>query len=110
MPRRSGRPRGASISARLRATSIIRFAGCRRFRARCVEIAAGGKAERLKILRTALAVGNGVPGTVLDDQLTIACGEGAVRLVEVQRAGKRPMSTGEFLRGFPLSLGAMLTN
>lgn len=75
-----------------------------------VEIAAGGKAERLKILRTALAVGNGVPGTVLDDQLTIACGEGAVRLVEVQRAGKRPMSTGEFLRGFPLSLGAMLTN
>ena len=39
------------------------------------------------------------PGTVLDDRLTIACGEGAVRLVEVQRAGKQPMKADEFLRG-----------
>lgn len=75
-----------------------------------VEINAGGKPERLKILRTALASGAGTPGTVLDGDLTIACGEGAIRLVQVQRAGKRPMSAGEFLRGFQLAKGASLTN
>lgn len=73
-----------------------------------VEIATGGKTERLKVLRTALAPGSGVPGTVLDDQLAIACGDGAVRLVEVQRSGKRPMSAGEFLRGFQLPAGSKL--
>lgn len=73
-----------------------------------VEIGVGGKAERLKILKTTLANAGGRPGTVLDEQLTIACGEGAVRLLEVQRAGKRPMSAGEFLRGFPLPVGATL--
>jgi len=73
-----------------------------------VEITSGGKAERMKVLRTALASGAGAPGTVLDDQLTIACGEGAVRLVEVQRSGKRPMSAREFLRGFQLAAGAKL--
>ena len=41
---------------------------------------------------------------MLDDQLTIACGTGAVRLVELQRAGKKPMAAGEFLRGFALRL------
>jgi methionyl-tRNA formyltransferase len=40
-----------------------------------------------------------LPGTVLDDQLTIACGEGAVRLLEVQRAGKGPVKAADFLRG-----------
>ncbi len=47
-------------------------------------------------------------GTVLDDDLTIACGQGAIRLVQVQRAGKRPMAADEFLRGFALSRGARL--
>lgn len=75
-----------------------------------VELSAGGKVERLKVLRTALATGSGAPGTVLDDALTIACGHGAVRLVEVQRAGKRPMTASEFLRGFQLAAGASLTN
>ena len=48
-----------------------------------------GKRERIKVLRSVLAAGSGMPGTVLDDNLTVACGEGAVRLTEVQRAGKR---------------------
>jgi methionyl-tRNA formyltransferase len=66
------------------------------------EIDAGGKPERVKVLRAIRVDGHGAPGTVLDDHLTIACGEGAVRFIEVQRAGKRPMSASEFLRGFAL--------
>ncbi len=46
------------------------------------------------------------PGTVLDDQLTIACGDGAVRLTQVQRAGKQPMAAEDFLRGTPVKAGA----
>ena len=63
------------------------------------EIAGGGDAARVKILRCELAKGTGAPGTVLDDQLTIACGEGAIRIVELQRAGKAPMKAVDFLRG-----------
>jgi methionyl-tRNA formyltransferase len=69
------------------------------------EVAAGGKPERLKVLRTALAEGSGPPGTILSDDLTIACGEGALRILEVQRGGKRPMRAEDFLRGFPLRAG-----
>ena len=67
-----------------------------------------GKRERIKVLRTRLDAGSGVPGAVLDDALTIACGSGAVRLVAVQRAGKRPQSGDEFLRGFALRAGDRL--
>ena len=49
----------------------------------------------------------GRPGEVLDDELTVACAEGAVRLVELQRAGKRPMGAAELTRGFPLPRGAL---
>jgi methionyl-tRNA formyltransferase len=71
--------------------------------------AAGERAERIKVLRTRIAPGSGAPGTVLDAPApTIACGEGAVELVELQRAGKRPMSAAEFLRGFPLPPGSRL--
>jgi methionyl-tRNA formyltransferase len=45
---------------------------------------------------------------VLDDKLTVACGSGAVRLVELQRAGKQPMAAGEFLRGTPVAPATML--
>jgi methionyl-tRNA formyltransferase len=45
---------------------------------------------------------------VLDAKLTIACGEGAVRLLELQRAGRKPMPAEEFLRGFALGRGARL--
>ncbi len=55
--------------------------------------------ERVKALRSTLATGSGAPGHLLGGDLTIACGEGAVRLIEVQRAGKTPVSARDFLRG-----------
>ncbi len=61
---------------------------------------------RVKVLRTTKGEGRGVPGTVLDDHLTIACGDGAVRLVQVQRAGAKAMSAEEFLRGTAVTPGA----
>jgi methionyl-tRNA formyltransferase len=67
---------------------------------------AGGTPERIKVLRTTLAAGEGRPGAVLDDALTVACGEGAIRLIHVQRAGKRPVPAAEFLRGFALQKGS----
>src|SRR5690606_19946227 len=54
---------------------------------------------RVKALRSTLAPGSGAPGTILDDRLTIACGEGAVRLLQVQREGKAAMDAEAFLRG-----------
>jgi methionyl-tRNA formyltransferase len=60
---------------------------------------------RVKVLRTTMANGGGVPGTVLDDRLTIACGRGAVRLVELQRAGRQAMKAEEFLRGTAVAPG-----
>jgi methionyl-tRNA formyltransferase len=59
-------------------------------------------AGRVKILRTTKGIGVGQPGRVLDDKLTIACGTGAVQLLELQRAGKHPMAADEFLRGMPI--------
>lgn len=67
-----------------------------------------GKSERVKVLQAEIAKGEGAPGTVLDDRLTIACGEGAIRLNQVQRAGKKPMPAADFLRGTPLPKGAVL--
>ena len=72
------------------------------------EIAGGGEVARVKILRCELAKGAGEPSSVLDDQLTIACGEGAIRIVELQRASKAPMKAAEFLRGTPLKPPARL--
>jgi len=72
------------------------------------EAGADGKRERIKVLRSTIADGSGAPGTVLDDQLTVACATGAVRLAELQRAGKRPMSAAEVLRGFPLPRGTLI--
>jgi methionyl-tRNA formyltransferase len=63
---------------------------------------------RVKVLRTTKGSGSGQPGQVLDDQLTVACGEGAVRLVELQRAGRQPMSAEAFLRGTPVARGSVL--
>ena len=59
-------------------------------------------AARVKILRCELAKGSGAPGEVLDDNLTIACGEGAIRIIELQREGKARMQASEFLRGVPV--------
>jgi methionyl-tRNA formyltransferase len=60
-------------------------------------------AGRIKVLRTTRGEGFGAPGTVLDAELTIACGDGAVRLLELQRAGGRPMKAQDFLRGTPVA-------
>jgi methionyl-tRNA formyltransferase len=70
------------------------------------EIAGEAENARIKILRCELAKGAGAPGQVLDDHLTIACGDGAIRIVELQRAGKAPMKAAEFLRGVPVKPGA----
>jgi methionyl-tRNA formyltransferase len=57
---------------------------------------------RVKILRCELAEGFGTPGELLDDRLRVACKDGAIRILELQRAGKQPMKADEFLRGTPL--------
>ena len=61
---------------------------------------------RVKVLRSTRGEGSGAPGTVLDEQLTIACGDGAVRMVELQRAGRQAMKVDEFLRGTAIKSGA----
>jgi len=66
------------------------------------ELPLEGEAVRVKVLRCQLAKGSGAPGELLDDQLTIACGDNAIRLLDVQRAGKQPMKAQEFLRGTSL--------
>jgi len=77
------------------------------------ELAGEGEPVRLKILRCELAKnpgkGSGAPGDVLDDNFAIACGDGAVRILELQRAGKGPMKAADFLRGTPLKPPARLT-
>ena len=65
-------------------------------------------AGRIKVLRSTKASGAGEPGRVLDDDLTVACGEGAIRLLELQRAGRQPMRAEEFLRGTPVPRGSRL--
>ncbi len=72
------------------------------------EVDLGRGPERLKILRTALAGGAAEPGMLLDDEGTVACAEGAVKLLQVQRAGGRPVSGAEFLRGARLAAGSRL--
>jgi len=67
-----------------------------------------GEGTRIKVLRTTKGEGTGVPGTVLDDQLTVACADGAVRILELQRAGRQAMKAGEFLRGTSVAVGTRL--
>ncbi len=64
--------------------------------------------ERVKVLRTSLASGSGAPGTVLGPDLAVACGTGAVRLVEVQRAGSKAMKAADFLNGAKVGPGTVL--
>ncbi len=64
---------------------------------------------RHKALLSRLGAGEGAPGAVLDDEMLIACGEGAVRLLEVQREGRAPLPAAVFLRGHPVSAGIRLT-
>ncbi|MDQ6435724.1 methionyl-tRNA formyltransferase [Mesorhizobium sp. LHD-90] len=85
----------ADVHNRIRGLSPFPGAWC--------EFHLAGKPERLKLLRSTSAEGSGAAGTILDDSLSIACGTGAVRLVEVQRAGGRAVTAAEFLRGAKLT-------
>lgn len=67
------------------------------------------KRERLKILFAEPVSGSGAPGQVLDDALTVACGNGALKLLRLQRAGRGPMNAGDLLRGFPIPRGTSLS-
>jgi methionyl-tRNA formyltransferase len=72
------------------------------------EVNLGGKPERIKVLRASAISQSGEPGMLLDGEMTIACGEGAVRIEELQRAGKQPMKASDFLRGARLAPGTRL--
>jgi methionyl-tRNA formyltransferase len=72
------------------------------------ELPGAGAPARIKVLRSTRGEGSGTPGTVLDDNLTIACRDGAVRIVQLQRAGKQPMTAEAFLRGTPVAPGMVL--
>ncbi len=65
--------------------------------------------QRLKLLASTLAEGSGAPGEVLSDDLTVACGTGAVRITRLQRAGKGAQDAGEFQRGAQIAPGTRLT-
>jgi methionyl-tRNA formyltransferase len=97
----------AEVHNRVRGLSPFPGAWC--------EMEIAGKAERVKLLRSTIGEqasnSNGQqhpPGTLLDTDLTIACGNGAMRLLELQRAGGKPMSAGDFQRGAKLQPGAVL--
>jgi methionyl-tRNA formyltransferase len=64
--------------------------------------------QRIKVLRTTRVGGSGPPGTVLDDKLTVACGEGAVQILQLQRAGRQPMPADAFLRGTQVPASTVL--
>jgi len=72
------------------------------------ELEIGGKLERVKVLASERAEGMSEAGSVLDDQLTIACASGAVRLLKLQKAGGKPMLAADFLRGTPVAIGTRL--
>jgi methionyl-tRNA formyltransferase len=71
------------------------------------EMKVDGEPVRIKVLRSTIAEGSGEPGTALDDALAIACGEGAIRIIELQRAGKQPMKASQFLRGTKIPRGTV---
>jgi methionyl-tRNA formyltransferase len=68
----------------------------------------GKGAERVRVIRSTRCEGLGPPGTVLDERLAVACAGGAVRLVELQRAGRQPLKSEAFLRGTPIAAGSRL--
>jgi methionyl-tRNA formyltransferase len=64
--------------------------------------------QRIKVRAATVAEGHGIPGTVLDDALAVACGTGALRICTLQRPGRAPLTTGEFLRGFAMPRHTLL--
>jgi methionyl-tRNA formyltransferase len=73
------------------------------------EMAIDGEQARVKILRCEAIDGSGSPGDLLDDRFAVACKEGAIRILELQRAGKGVMKAEEFLRGTALKAGARVS-
>ncbi|RFB99221.1 methionyl-tRNA formyltransferase [Rhizobium leguminosarum bv. trifolii] len=73
------------------------------------ELEAGGKPERVKVLGSELAEGEGPAGQLLSDDLVVACASGAVRLTRLQKAGGKPLAAADFLRGTPLAAGTRLS-
>jgi len=99
----------ARINWRLPASDVHdRIRGLSPYPGAWFEIELSGKRERIKVLSAMLDEGRGAPGTLLDDHLTIACIEGAVRLIRIQRAGKKSMSVQAFLNGVTLKSGTVL--
>ena len=85
------------------ARAVLRYIhGLSPFPGAWCEMPIEGETARVKILRCAMADGSGTSGQLLDDRLTVACKQGALRILELQRAGKAPMKAEEFLRGTPL--------
>ncbi len=73
------------------------------------ELELNGKSERVKVLASEVAQGQGKVGDVLaDGALLVACGEGAVRLTRLQKAGGKPLDAADFLRGTPIAAGTIL--
>lgn len=73
------------------------------------ELDIAGRMERIKVLGSELVEGTGgAPGTILDDALTIACGDGAIRPTRLQRAGGKALAAAEFLRGTPVAAGTRI--
>ena len=93
----------ARIDWRRPAREVLRHIhGLSPFPGAWTEFSVDGQPLRIKILRCKPTGGAGQPGALLDDQLAIACGDGAIRIVELQRAGKQPMTAQAFLRGTAL--------
>jgi methionyl-tRNA formyltransferase len=67
-----------------------------------------GGDERIRVLAADVVPGSAPPGTVLDDRLSIACGEGALRPTRLQRGGRGAMETAALLRGFAILPGTVL--
>ncbi|MGZ2481853.1 methionyl-tRNA formyltransferase [Rhizobium pisi] len=73
------------------------------------ELEIGGKPERVKVLASELAEGQGAAGQLLTYDLVVACGSGAVRLTRLQKAGGKALAAADFLRGTPLAAGMRLS-
>jgi methionyl-tRNA formyltransferase len=69
-----------------------------------------GRPERIKVLGSELADGSGAPGSVLTEDLVIACASGAVRLTKLQKAGGKLLASADFLRGTPIAQGTVLAS
>ena len=64
--------------------------------------------NRIKIIKAKEIISKGIPGTILDENLTIACSKNAIRIIELKKEGKQKMTTDEFLRGNKIKIGQRL--